>query len=128
MTFPDRSQLTRIFGTLANAHLANFDEEIKPAGDMMTTATLEVYQRLSAELLPTPDKPHYTFNLRDISRVLQGVLQSQRNYYDSRDVMLRLWCHETNRIFSDRLTNTTDRITSRPSSPRSSTSTSRSLT
>ena len=109
MTFPERSQLTRIFGTLANAHLANFDEDIKPTGDMMTNATIDIYDRVCAELLPTPDKPHYTFNLRDISRVMQGVLQAQRNYYDSRDSMIRLWVHETNRIFSDRLTNTTDK-------------------
>ena len=103
MTFPDRSQLTRIFGTLINSHLVTFDDEIKPVGDLMCTATIEVYVRLSSDLLPTPDKPHYTFNLRDISRVFQGVMLSHKNYYDTRDAMIRLWAHECLRVFADRL-------------------------
>ena len=94
MTFPDRTQLVRIFGTLITSHLLTFEEDIKPAGDMMTNATIDIYQRLVTELLPTPDKPHYTFNLRDISRVFQGVLQAQKIYFDTRDSMIRLWVHE----------------------------------
>ena len=109
MTFPDRGQLVRIFGTLITSHLNSFDEDIKPTGDMMTNATLDIYNKLSAELLPTPDKPHYTFNLRDISRVFQGVLQSQSKYFDSRDSMIKLWAHECCRVFADRLTNVPDR-------------------
>ena len=109
MTFPDRSQLIRIFGTLINSHLAAFDDDIRPTGDMMTVATLEVYQKLSAELLPTPDKPHYIFNLRDISRVFQGVMLSQKPCFDTRDIVIRLWMHECHRVFADRLTNKPDR-------------------
>ena len=60
-------------------------------------------------MLPTPDKPHYTFNLRDISRVFQGVLQAQKTYYDTRDGVIRLWAHECFRVFADRLTNEADR-------------------
>ena len=82
---------------MINSHLAGFDEEVKPLGDLMTAATLEIYLKLASDLLPTPDKPHYLFNLRDISRVFQGVLQSQKEYTDSRDAMLRLWVHECSR-------------------------------
>ena len=109
MTFPNDASIKRIFGAMINSHLATFDEEIKPLGDLMTAATLEIYLRLAADLLPTPDKPHYLFNLRDISRVFQGVLQSDKDHCDSRDGMLRLWVHEMNRAFSDRFTNTPDK-------------------
>lgn len=34
--------------------------------DSIVSATLDVYQRVMAQLLPTPTKSHYTFNLRDI--------------------------------------------------------------
>ena len=76
---PSDSQLRKIFGSIAASHLLNFDEDIKPLAEVMTTATLEIYTYMVAELLPTPEKPHYTFNLRDISRVFQGVLQSQKD-------------------------------------------------
>lgn len=40
--------------------------------DCLTSATLEVYGKVEREMLPTPSRPHYTFNLRDISKVVQA--------------------------------------------------------
>ena len=55
---PSDSQLRKIFGSIAASHLLNFDEDIKPLAEVMTTATLEIYTYMVAELLPTPEKPH----------------------------------------------------------------------
>lgn len=39
--------------------------------DGIVSATLEVYGKVVREMLPTPSRPHYTFNLRDIGKVAQ---------------------------------------------------------
>lgn len=38
-------------------------------------SAVEIYGRMSAELLPTPTKSHYVFNLRDLSKCVQGKVQ-----------------------------------------------------
>lgn len=44
-------------------------EALKPIGQILTQATLELYFAVAARFLPTPAKIHYLFNLRDISKV-----------------------------------------------------------
>ena len=54
-------------------------------------------------LPPTPAKNHYTFNLRDLSSVFNGILLAPINVLKTTGVMKRLWVHECLRVFSDRL-------------------------
>lgn len=35
----------------------------------LVNATIEIYQVVQKELLPTPEKSHYTYNLRDLGKV-----------------------------------------------------------
>jgi dynein heavy chain len=75
----------------------------------MTKATIEIYHTIESQMLPTPSRVHYLFNLRDISKVFQGLLRANREYFDSRDSIMRLWVHEVARVFHDRLIDTHDR-------------------
>lgn len=64
-----------IFRTILNSWIertTNLDELL----DVAVDATLNVYNTIITELLPTPDKSHYTFNLRDLSKVFQGILMA----------------------------------------------------
>lgn len=54
---------------MINQKLQDFEEEVKPTGDVVTKATLDVYNTVVQRFLPTPAKIHYLFNLRDISKV-----------------------------------------------------------
>lgn len=63
------SQIRRIYSTMINQKLHGFKEDVKPIGEILTQATLELYYSVTARFLPTPAKIHYLFNLRDISKV-----------------------------------------------------------
>lgn len=65
--------------------------------------TLKIYVRI-IELLPrTPLKFHYVFNLRDLSRIYEGILRSTPECFDNVNKFLRLWRNETTRVFCDKL-------------------------
>lgn len=40
----------------------------------MVAATIDVYNTIRAELLPTPTKSHYLYNMRDLSKMFQVCL------------------------------------------------------
>eukprot|EP00898_Chlorokybus_atmophyticus_P005400 jgi/Chlat1/5861/Chrsp4S06373 len=109
MTLPSDTSVRRIFGTMVGAKLSDFDDEIKPLAEPLTQASIELFNNVVAELLPTPAKSHYLFNMRDLAKVTQGVMQATRAFYDSREAMLQLWCHECFRVFGDRMWDPADK-------------------
>ncbi|XP_045516056.1 dynein axonemal heavy chain 2 [Pieris brassicae] len=106
---PTQQQLIKIFGTMLSQHLSDFDEETKTIGKIVLTATIDTFNNIVAKLLPTPSKMHYLFNLRDISKIFQGLLRSNKDYQNTKPRFLRLWVHECFRVFCDRLTEEKDR-------------------
>jgi dynein heavy chain len=99
-----------IFTTIANAFFATFSDDIKNSIELLVDTQLEVYdQVLNGPMKPTPSKSHYTFNLRDISKIFQGVVSANQKLTTEPAQLLRLWYHENTRVIGDRLINDTDR-------------------
>ncbi|MBZ3886078.1 Dynein heavy chain 1, axonemal [Sciurus carolinensis] len=128
LSFVEMDEISKkcIFSTILGCwiagapHLATFK-------DSLVEATIMVYATITSQLLPTPAKSHYTFNLRDLSKVFQGVLmadpvkvemaktpgakgwQLMPGCPQDKVQLLRLWYHENCRVFRDRLVNEEDR-------------------
>lgn len=47
--------------------------QVRLKGPAVVKATIEIYNTIRKELLPTPAKSHYTYNMRDLSKVFQGM-------------------------------------------------------
>lgn len=73
-------------------------------------AQVDIYLTTINEFLPTPSKCHYTFNLRDMSKVIQGILMIDLKNLSDKASLVSLWIHETFRVFRDRLINAEDRL------------------
>uniref|UniRef100_A0A8B9YXV7 Dynein axonemal heavy chain 3 n=1 Tax=Bos mutus grunniens TaxID=30521 RepID=A0A8B9YXV7_BOSMU len=99
--------LTKIFSSIADWHFGKgFDVVFLRYGKMMVQATMTIYKAAVENFLPTPSKSHYVFNLRDFSRVIQGVLLCPHTHLQK---FIRLWIHEVYRVFYDRLIDHEDR-------------------
>uniref|UniRef100_T1JEJ0 Dynein axonemal heavy chain 7 n=1 Tax=Strigamia maritima TaxID=126957 RepID=T1JEJ0_STRMM len=103
--------MTTIFKSIMRWHLdtKGFSKDFIPAKDQLIEASLQVYKEALRNLLPTPTKSHYLFNLRDFTRVMQGILFSVPETMKNLDAMKRLWLHEIMRVYYDRLVDESDR-------------------
>jgi dynein heavy chain len=67
------SSIKSIFSRKVKNFLTKFSTECKSVVDTLVDSTLNLYKKIKAKLLPIPKSSHYLFNLRDMSKVLQGV-------------------------------------------------------
>jgi len=108
------SSMQRIFTSILGGFLGvtadHFTENVQDVASKLVNATVKLYQGVLQEMLPTPSKSHYTFNLRDLSKVVQGMTQITKPKLPDCDSLCRLWAHEAARVFRDRLINDDDRI------------------
>ena len=75
----------------------------------LSKATIDLFVALQAHLLPTPTRPHYSFSLRDMRRLLQGMAMANPRQVRKPTQLARLWVHECSRVFADRLVSSDDR-------------------
>ncbi|XP_068109284.1 dynein axonemal heavy chain 1 [Hyperolius riggenbachi] len=102
------SSKSRIFSSILGSWMA-FSPTIQHLNKQLVDATIKVYNTITSQMLPTPAKSHYTFNLRDLSKVFQGMLMADPSKIEDKFRLLKLWYHESCRVFQDRLVNDEDR-------------------
>ncbi|XP_063171723.1 dynein axonemal heavy chain 10 [Candoia aspera] len=107
--FPSEASLHLIYASILKGHLARFDDSIAAIADKMTSCTLALYETIVRDLPPTPSKFHYIFNLRDLSRVYNGLVQTTPERFQTTTQMVRVWRNECLRVFHDRLINKADK-------------------
>ena len=86
----------------------SYPKAISGMRDGIVSNTITIYQLIQERFRPTPAKSHYTYNLRDVSKVFQGISKASPKAIKTENDMIKLWAHECLRVFSDRLISESD--------------------
>ena len=107
---PSRQVLSYIFEEIIKGFfsLEKFNDEVKKCTIEAINSTIELFEFVQTNMRPIPTKFHYIYNIRDISRVFQGILMSNYRVIQTRAQFIMLWMHENIRVFGDRLINEDD--------------------
>ena len=110
MTLPAKASIDNIFGSILRGRFTtqSFDQKTVDMALKLTDATIVFWEKIKAKMLPTPSQFHYLFNMRDLSRVFQGVMQAPNNVIKDDIFLCKLWKHECERVFRDKLTTLDD--------------------
>lgn len=101
---PDRGDLVSIYGQILQAHLSHFTRDIRETlSTALTNATIELHYNISKVFFPTAVKFHYQWNMREMFNIFQGLCKANHKIHNSALSMVRLWVHECNRTFRDRM-------------------------
>jgi dynein heavy chain len=112
MCFPNQETLMLIYSSMITSHVEmhSFPQDIQDAARKLTGMTIKLREELSVALPPTPAKFHYIFNLRDLSRVYEGVMLSTPEKIKDAAAFVRLWRNEAHAVFVDRLISQEERV------------------
>jgi len=105
-----RDSIALIFRTIIGYFFEQgFEASIQALQEKIVDRCITIFELAQEELLPTPAKSHYTFNLRDIWKVFQGICSLKSKKVSDPMVVVKCFCHENIRVYGDRLTNQEDR-------------------
>jgi len=77
----DNNSIEMIFSKIMGRYFSSFSDDIRSSTKNLVDATQIVYNGVEDKLKPIPAKSHYTFNLRDMSKIFQGVCSASPNLY-----------------------------------------------
>ncbi|KAK5607192.1 Dynein heavy chain 8, axonemal [Crenichthys baileyi] len=104
-TLPSNTSIDKIFGIIGCGYFhecRNFKQIISQMVKCLVPAGRILWQWTKAKMLPTPSKFHYIFNLRDLSRIWQGMLNIKAEECQNIPTLLALFKSECTRVIADR--------------------------
>lgn len=105
---PEQSSLSTIYLAYLSKHFQSFKVTISELINSVVKSTLQLFGDVQLKFRKTAQNFHYEFNVRHLTNVFQGLLQAKQDAIKEPDNLIRLWVHECERIFGDRLVDAKD--------------------
>eukprot|EP01060_Flectonema_neradi_P002972 TRINITY_DN11858_c1_g1_i1.p1 TRINITY_DN11858_c1_g1~~TRINITY_DN11858_c1_g1_i1.p1 ORF type:complete len:4751 (+),score=995.77 TRINITY_DN11858_c1_g1_i1:132-14255(+) len=120
---PNDSSLLQIYNSIYHGRFSSavYPPRLQWVSRQLTSLSIDCWKLISAKMLPTPQKFHYIFNLRDLTNICQGIMKADKvvfcgNQKEGIDppqfpdvLLIRLWKHEASRVFADKLNDEEDK-------------------
>ena len=110
MPSPSARSLFNIYQVQLGRFFENneFNMDIKACLLSLVSSSIVIYYRIFINMLPTPAKSHYIFNLRDLNKLVAGLMQAYPQMVNKKEDLVHLFAHESIRVFNDRLVTADD--------------------
>ena len=110
VSFPGTDALRTIYQTILTGHFKTIgvSKTVTKIIEKVVDTALQLHSKIASTFLPTAIKFHYIFNLRDLSNIFQGLLFSSGDTLKAPIDVVRLWLHESCRVYRDKLVDTKD--------------------
>ena len=105
---PGHEDLNTIYSNILEGHMIDFDGKVLSCIGPIVEATITLLHQVTDKFLPSAIKFVYNWNMREITNVMQGICRAHSHDYSEPLKMVRLWMHECNRVFEDRLVSEMD--------------------
>eukprot|EP00397_Hematodinium_sp_SG-2012_P000031 GEMP01000031.1.p1 GENE.GEMP01000031.1~~GEMP01000031.1.p1 ORF type:complete len:4639 (+),score=1050.01 GEMP01000031.1:391-14307(+) len=112
MVLPSTVSVENIYGSILKARFntkQGANEKVIALSKKLTSSTIDVWDKVKRSLLPTPARFHYVFNMRELSRVFQGIMDTPMEGIQDETSLVSLWRHENTRVFADKLARQQDK-------------------
>ena len=103
VNFPESSSLTIIYETFLRGHFSKFKQVIQDQIPFLIKGAITLHEKVSSQFKKSAINFHYEFNFRHISNIFSGILQTQSHIFSDQEKVIKLWFHESERIYGDRL-------------------------
>lgn len=112
LTAPPRAALDRIYSEMVRGYFSekNVGSDTASVASKLAEPTINIWSTLQERITPTATKFHCNFTLHDLSHVFRGMVRCHPDTFDGKDYVARLWKHECERAFTDKLSSLADTV------------------
>ncbi|KAL0227405.1 hypothetical protein P9112_014729 [Eukaryota sp. TZLM1-RC] len=112
-TLPSQEAVEHVYSLIIKGYFTtqaprSFPESLSNVLNNIVPMTYSLWDSVKQKMLPTPAKFHYMFNMRDLSRITQGMLYVTSETITGPSNLVSLWKHECHRVLADRFVNYED--------------------